>query len=462
MKYTQQVEDLYSKNRGFRAILEAFQNLTRRPRVLIFSHHDLDGIASAFILKRVLERIKGAETVVRMPQHFKLWEETLVDELKRSGPFDMLVISDKGTFASYDRLLKHINPVIIIDHHQLDGEPKECLLFNPTVQNTEYASSSALLCHMMAFKLGSVDEYDDFAALIGCRGDFAFDPVEKTALEFTKPFLERVRLRFPNLLEVRSGRPTMYDIVDRMRTSLINQIGEVLQAGTIAHFYRETLKINVDSGPRLVLEFLLELAGRRANLREVRSVREFLGTESKGMVLGAVFEQYKEDWNLLESRAENAVYLGEIRGVGIYLIFAREAKAMEKAPFPAILPFVASTKLESLKRKGGHPHAAVIVFCPKERGVHISMRGGGGIINCGKICFEIARRLQNRYPEYSGIGGGGHARAAELLADKPVPMYAVMHELLFAIEEMMDLASALDRGEITQEKQKLAEAFGLE
>ncbi len=462
MRYQQQIEDLYERNSGFPSVVQAIRDLKQNPRVLIFSHHDLDGITSAFILKRMLERLKGAEVVVRMPQHFKLWEQTLVEALEQEGRFDMLIISDKGTFEYYDSLLKHIEPIVIIDHHQLDGRPQKCLLFNPTVQNSDYASACALLCHMIAKKLTEVDRYDDFAALVGCRGDFAFDPVGKTAAEFTKPFLDYVRSVFPNLLEVRSGRPTMYDIVDRTRTALINQIGEVLQVGTIAHFYKDMLNIDVVSGPRLVLEFLLELVDRGVDPKQIRTVREFLGTKPKGMILSTVFEQYKEDWDLLEARTENPVYLGEVRGVGIYLLFAREAKAMERAPFPAILPFVASTKLEVFKRRGGHPHAAVIVFCPKERGVHISMRGGGGIINCGKICFEVARRLQSRYPGYSGIGGGGHARAAELLADKPVPMYAVMHELLFAIEQLIEVAKALDRGELEPEKLKLAEAFGLE
>jgi len=462
MTYLEQIEELYEKNPGFSAVVETIQRLKKNPRILNFSHHDLDGISSAFILKRLFERKLGAKMVIRMPQHFKLWEETLVETLKQEGKFDLLVISDKGTFEYYDELLKHIDPIVIIDHHQLDGKPKNCVLFNPTVQSSEYASAASLLCHMVAKKMGVADVYDDFAALVGCRGDFAFDPVGKTVSEFARPFLEKAREDFPNLLEVRGGRPTMYDIVDRSRTALINQLGEVLQVGTIAHFYKDQLKIDVNSGPRLVLDFLLELIQSGTNPKEIRGVKDFLGDGPKGLVLGKVFDQYKEDWKVLESRSEHTVYLGEVRGVGIYLIFAREVKAMEGAPFPAILPFVASTRLEALKRKGGHPHAAVIVFCPKERGIHISMRGGGGIINCGKICFEIARRLQARYPDHKGIGGGGHARASELLADKPTPMYAVMHEVLLTVEELVNLSKILDTGKPTEEQLKMATVFGLE
>ena len=137
MTYLEQIEELYEKNPGFSAVVETIQRLKKNPRILNFSHHDLDGISSAFILKRLFERKLGAKMVIRMPQHFKLWEETLVETLKQEGKFDLLVISDKGTFEYYDELLKHIDPIVIIDHHQLDGKPKNCVLFNPTVQSSD-------------------------------------------------------------------------------------------------------------------------------------------------------------------------------------------------------------------------------------------------------------------------------------------------------------------------------------
>ncbi len=107
---------------------------------------------------------------------------------------------------------------------------------------------------------------------------------------------------------------------------------------------------------------------------------------------------------------------------------------MQGAPFPAILPYVASIHLDSLKRASNYPHTMAVVFCPKDRGVHISMRGGGGLVGCGVMCSELANRLQAMYPDQGGIGGGGHDRAAECVVDKPVPMYAVMHELVKLIE----------------------------
>jgi hypothetical protein len=58
------------------------------------------------------------------------------------------------------------------------------------------------------------------------------------------------------------------------------------------------------------------------------------------------------------------------------------------------------------------------------------------------MCSELANRLQKLYPEQGGIGGGGHDRAAECVVDRPVPMYAVMHELLMLIKELIQKKGA--------------------
>ncbi len=169
------------------------------------------------------------------------------------------------------------------------------------------------------------------------------------------------------------------------------------------------------------------------------TLEDFVDSLPENQKISRVFELFKRDWELLESRVANAILLEEIQGVGIYLIFAREAPAMQATSFPAILPFVASTKLDEFKKSGGHQHSLTVVFCPKEIGVHISMRGGGGVISCDAMCRRLVERLQERYPNLKDkVGGGGHERAAEFVAEKPVKMYGVMHELIFLVGEMGD------------------------
>jgi len=437
MSYEERVEQLFGTDPGFASTVELLEKLNelKRPRVLNFSHHDLDGVASAFIVRRLLERYLDAEVVTKLPPHFKLSKEALRETLEGEGRFDLLLLTDKGTFGYYDDFLKYIEQVLIIDHHPLDGRPKQCTVLNPSADRP-VPTATSLLCHMLATKLGPTDDYGDFAALIGCRGDFAFDPVQKASVDFVRPFIERVMEKFTHAFGIKLERPTMFDLVNRDRTVLINQIGEVLHATCLAHLYNQALGVDIPYGPELVFDFLLGLARRRDSPAEFRTIADVLGRMPNGQMLSRVFEQYKSDWNMLSRRAENMVFLDEIRDVGIYMLFAEEAPAMRVAQFPAILPFVASTRLDELKLAGGHPHVMVIVFCPKERGVHISMRGGGGVLDCGVMCSQLASHLRERYPERGGIGGGGHDRAAECMVEKPVPMYAVMHELLALVQEM--------------------------
>ncbi len=444
MLYSEQVWHLSRSDKGFARVIDALKSIEKieRPRALNYSHNDLDGIGSAIVARRLLQRHFNAEVVTKLPPHFRL----TVPEVQRAletESFDLLLVTDKGTFDYYDDFLQLLPRVVIIDHHPHDGIPKRCALFNPSAERA-VPSAASLLCHMVSSKLGVADEYDDFAALLGCRGDFAFDPVQRISAEFVGPFVSRMRERLPHLFESRLDRATMFDLVDMERTALVNQVAEALHAGCLAHMYsRVDESIGVGYGPSFIFENLLGFIEKRPRLEDLRAPHDFIDAMPGGEVLSGVFRHYKRDWELLDKRAGSAVLLEEIGGVGIYLMFAKEAPAMQVAPFPAILPYVASTRLESLKRESGYPHVMVMVFCPKDRGVHISMRGGGGLVNCGAMCSELAGRLQALYPGQEGIGGGGHDRAAECVVDKPVPMYAVMQELIALVGEIAQRSKVL-------------------
>jgi len=439
MSYEGQVRSLAEQDAGFAGVLAKLNELKKidRPKILNFSHHDLDGITSAVILRRLLSRYLGAEVTTKLPFAFRLTEQELQDALGE-GEFDALLISDKGTFAYYDDFLEKVPEVLIIDHHLEDGMPERCTVLNPSARQ-EIRSSTSLLCHMLATNLGVADDYDDFFSLLGCRGDFVFDPVSGALAEFARPFVDRVSSKFSSLLEKKSSRPTLFDLLDRERTVLLNQVGEVLHVASLSHLYSRTVgDLEINHGPALVFRALSGLADEGGKLT-FTTLEDFVASLPESQKISRVFELFKRDWELLEGRAANAILLEEIQGVGVYLIFAREAPAMQATSFPAILPFVASTKLEEFKKSGGHQHSLTVVFCPKEIGVHISMRGGGGAISCDAMCRRLVERLQERYPDLKDkVGGGGHERAAEFVAEKPVKMYGVMHELIFLVGEMRD------------------------
>jgi hypothetical protein len=442
MNYKEQVKFLRERDSGFAGAVELLKSLRRSSSVVVFSHHDVDGIASAFILQRLCRRL-GAKVVVKLPEGFRLLAEELETAVR--GTVDLLLISDKGTFASYDDFFRKAENVLILDHHPLDGRPTRCTVFNPA---PEYpvGTATALLCHMLATQLGPTDEHDDLVALIGCRGDAVFDPVENRCDDFARPFVERARQLFPRLFRTRLGCPTMYDLVDRRRTALVNQITEAAYAGTLAHYYEAETRGGA-YGPELVFTFLNDLARRGENPAEFRSLDDVLGKLPAGAIISRTLQRFYLDWELLSGRVQSPVFLGEVQGVGVYLAFAKEAPSMQSAPFPAILPHVAATQLEPLKRAFGHEETAIIVFCPKEIGVQVSMRGGGGVINCGQFCSRLAERLRRLFPPGTGIEGGGHVAAAEFFAGKSVPIYAVMRELLWMAEELFQQGSGSSGGQ---------------
>lgn len=437
MNHPRQIQSRSKTDEGLRRAIELLEDLKKveSPRILNFSHHDLDGIGSAAIIKRLLQRYLNAAVVTKLPPRFMLTRPEVEGALA-DGPFDALVISDKGTFDCYDDFLEYFEKVLVIDHHLSDGMPKRCVVYNPSAHRS-VPTAASLLCHMLAEELDLADDYDDLAALMGCRGDFVFDPVLDNREEFAKPFIERAARKFKNMFEPKFERPTMFDLVDRGRTTLVNQIGELLHAGCLAHFYQPAGGFY---GPELVLNCILKLADEKVKLGELNSLDDLLNHLPVSQVLLDAYNAFKSDWDLLARRAENSILLNEVQGVGIYLIFAREAPAMQAAPFPAILPYVAMTKLHSLRASKNHQNVLMIVFCPKTQGVHISMRSTGGVLDCNILCSELARRIRTLYRQSEGVSGGGHEKAAECFIGGSVPMYAAMHELMALVREIVQFA----------------------
>ncbi|MBC7218599.1 MAG: DHH family phosphoesterase [Hadesarchaea archaeon] len=430
MNYRQQITSLLEHDAGFARSAELIEKLVQRKelKVVNFSHHDLDGVACAYILQRLFRRF-GFKVTTMLPEEFKLSRETL--EATVGDDVDLLIISDKGTFASYDGFLEKAENILIVDHHTPDGNPEKAVIFNPSMER-HVTTAASLLCHMLATQITSTDEYDDFVALVGCRGDFTFDPVEQKYADFVRPFIERLMKMYPRFFKTRLGRPTMYDIRDRRRTALINQIAEALHAGTLAHYYGDISAFG-RSGQELVLGFLNNLAAASPLL--FRNLEDFLEAAPAGRAILRALADFRHDWDLIELRVKSPIFLGEIQNVGVYLIFAREADRLQSAPFPAVLPYVASTQLEPLKRAFGHTETMIVVVCPKKNGVHISMRGGGGIIDCSRICYQLADRLRRLYPEIGGIEGGGHVDAAECFTSKSLPLYSAVRELILMMKE---------------------------
>lgn len=430
MSYLEEVEKLCAGEASFRRALEILKQ-SGGCRVLNFSHNDIDGVCSALLLKRAAEAL-NAEVFTVMPPYFELTKEEVTGAIRRAGTFDLMIISDKGTFRKYDDFTELIPDVLIIDHHQPVGDPQKCVVFNP-VWGEERAPATALLCHMLVTELGVCGDFEDFACAVGCVGDLAFNAVTGKCQKPAEPFLEYARQKFPELFKISEGEPTMFDTDDRTRTAQLHRIAEVVHAGTLAHLYSGDIGGEIKYGPDFVLNFL-EQMGRAGACP--KSVEELFSAQDGGLIR-AVYKEFKEDWKSLESRVKDPIFLGKVKDASVYLIFAREAKRAAKTTFSAILPFVASAHMKELKRNG---EVVLIVFSPKEVGTHISMRTDGKTVDCGNFLHRLEEILREKYPGEK-VSGGGHDRAAGFFASSGVPLYRVLHELVFMLEEILTEAA---------------------
>lgn len=438
MDYSEQVERLVEEDAGFSELVKKLESFKgEKPKVLLFSHHDLDGVTSAAILKRVLESYLEAEVTVEIPFGFRLEHEEVEDVLAQDD-FDVFIVSDKGTFSYYDDFTEYVDEVLIIDHHFKDGMPEDCVVFNPSAVN-EVRTSTSLLSHMLATQLEVADLYDDFIALLGGRGDYVIVPGSEQFPELVTPFLDSVRERFGYLFEKKDERLTLFDSGGEEGTALLNQIGEVFHVATLSHLYTPVSEeVQIDEGPKFAMNVLMGFAEQEKSL-DFEDLDGFFSKIPKSQQVSEVFELFRKDWEMLEERVKNAVFLEEVKGIGLYLVFSREAPAMEGVSFPAVLPYVASSYLEDFKKRGSHDGSLAVIFCPKEVGTHISLRGGDGVLSCDTICRRMVERVQQERPESKdNVFGGGHEAAAECVAEKSIKIYLVMRELVNTLQELKE------------------------
>ncbi|MCW8084015.1 hypothetical protein OF850_00085 [Roseococcus sp. MDT2-1-1] len=132
--------------------------------ILILGHHDADGLSSAAILSRALER-SGRRTEVRvLGRGENAWSPEMAAELRARGMGGLLV-ADLGTRA--EPPLPGM-PTVLLDHHVPTGVPESALSISG--HGLHPTPTTSLLAWWCA---GAVDEVDDllWLAALGIIGD---------------------------------------------------------------------------------------------------------------------------------------------------------------------------------------------------------------------------------------------------------------------------------------------------
>lgn len=146
--------------------------------VTIISHFDADGITSAAIFSRAMQRWKKSFSL----QIIKGLDEQFVNSL----PDNHLLIFLDLASGSLDYLKQKKTDIIIFDHHEIvQSIPDNILMINPLLQDHETISAAGV-CYLFAKTLS--EENKDLAnlAVIGMVGDVLDKDIHKTYDEILK------------------------------------------------------------------------------------------------------------------------------------------------------------------------------------------------------------------------------------------------------------------------------------
>lgn len=141
---------------------ELFLKKSEGRNITIISHHDTDGITSAAIMAKTLQRLDKKFSI----KIIKQLEEEMID----SFPKNLLIFLDLGS-SSLNHISKLKSDIFIIDHHEISGKPaKNINIINPHLFNEEDISGASLT-YLFSKELNKENTNLANLAVIGMVGD---------------------------------------------------------------------------------------------------------------------------------------------------------------------------------------------------------------------------------------------------------------------------------------------------
>ncbi len=399
MKYSEFIENLKKEN-DFQNVLQFIKNLKSK-RIYYFSHDDPDGITSAAIMSELFEYL-GYEYKLLFPSNFALRKEDIPDD-----NYDAIIVSDKGTLTEYDNFYNDNKPFLTIDHHFAPAVPQKIMYYNPSLKPNSYCSASFIV-HNIATAMGFRNDYTDFYAMVGMKGDWVIDPAIDMVAPYVMPFYEEFKEKFPNLLEKRKDlEPTMFEASQKTVTTLLSVYSHDLHGisgGAFQFFYNDRDERLKDLfQPQFSYELLRGIERQNIDLKNVSNVDELLAIPGYEDNAKLMLKYYKEDWDKGINLLNTAVELKSVRDTRVFLYMGKEMNLM---------PMLGSVTLFDF----ANGKDAIFIMAAKiGYGVHFSVRATGGNIHSGKLCGNLAEEIKGTVTDNKKqfISGGGHPKAAE-------------------------------------------------
>jgi len=165
---------------------EALARFETERGILILSHFDADGLASAAILARAFERVRIQAEIRLVGKGENAWDAAIGREVAEKKPGG-LIVADLGVREG--DIVAGIS-TLIIDHHVPGGAPGQALVISGHGLSPE--PSTALLAFWCAETLGPAEDLLWLAAM-GLIGDMAdgggFDELERAQVRYGKTAL---------------------------------------------------------------------------------------------------------------------------------------------------------------------------------------------------------------------------------------------------------------------------------
>lgn len=163
------------------------KNIGAEDRVLVVHHWDMDGSASAAIISKVLEEVRGREAdKIVTPAGRVHTVGNSEEERLRNDDFTHLIVLDMNATRERIAELKDIGvDILIIDHHNIEGVPEEAVFVNPRLEDPDAYVPASKLCNDIA---KSFNMNLDWIAGFGVIQDFAVQGHEELFEQLRKEY----------------------------------------------------------------------------------------------------------------------------------------------------------------------------------------------------------------------------------------------------------------------------------
>jgi len=237
--------------------VKSFLDKTKNKTIKIISHHDTDGITSAAIMTKALQRLDLSFSI----KIIKQLEKEIIKNLSKE---EVVVFLDLGS-SNLKEISKLNAEVFIIDHHEIPGEiPSNITLINPHKFKEENISASGLT---YLFVKQISQENKDLAnlAVLGMVGDMlekALSKINNTILNDAEIIIKKGLLLYPSTRPINKALEYSSILIPgvtgnpRGAINLLRESGIEKSNGT----YKSLIELTEEETSRLLTNILIKRA----------------------------------------------------------------------------------------------------------------------------------------------------------------------------------------------------------